>query len=73
LVDELAAKVAALKRDLLEQWESNHSEHCGVPIPPWPNEGECHWKLPESVSSSEAYLYLRGDGEQEGEQKSEQS
>jgi hypothetical protein len=57
---ELAKENLALKRELVRQWEINHGEHCGVLLTEcWPlHAGECHWKLPDSISPSEAYLLL---------------
>jgi hypothetical protein len=36
-----------LTEELLRQWESNHSEHCGSI---YPHEGECHWPKPAVLS-----------------------
>jgi hypothetical protein len=32
---------------LMDQWLSNHAEHCGKRGPPWPHNGMCHWPMPE--------------------------
>jgi hypothetical protein len=35
---------------LMDQWLSNHAEHCGVRGPPWPHAGMCHWPMPEILT-----------------------
>jgi len=72
-MDFLALKVAAcsdhksakrirdLELDLARQWLTNHAEHCGAIVPPWPHQGDCHWLLPAALARltpSEVYLLL---------------
>jgi len=48
-MDSLLRENAALREELMGQWESNHVEHCSRE---WPHpEGKrCHWPLPEVLS-----------------------
>jgi hypothetical protein len=36
-----------LKKELIEQWMSNHAEHCQRN---WPHKGICKWSIPLSLS-----------------------
>lgn len=51
-----------LEEEVMNQWFTNHSEHCGKALgPPWPHQGTCGWPLPAvlaSLSPSEVYLLL---------------
>ena len=53
-LERLRAENAELRRELVAQWEFNHSERCGKvgpdPSRPWVHEGRCHWPLPEVLS-----------------------
>jgi hypothetical protein len=54
-------KIRQLQLELARQWLSNHAEHCGVIVPPWPHRGICNWPMPEELSClghSEVYLLL---------------
>jgi hypothetical protein len=55
-----SAEVRELRLELMRQWLDNHAEHCGVHVPPWPQD--CHWPMPEvlrdRVPTSAAYLLL---------------
>jgi len=53
-VGALAVEVAALKVELVNQWLSNHYEHCGHRLTaPWPHAGDCHWPLPDVLTPDE--------------------
>lgn len=39
-----------LRRELVDQWFTNHAEHCGALIPPWPHRGHCKWPMPEVLA-----------------------
>lgn len=41
---------ARLELDLADQWLSNHYEHCGHEIPPWPHKHLCCWELPPTLA-----------------------
>jgi hypothetical protein len=59
--EQLIKQTLILRKELADQWLTNHSEHCGVSVPPWPHKGDCHWPLPAilaSMSPSEVYLLL---------------
>lgn len=43
-------RIGRLEFDLVDQWLSNHAEHCGHQVPPWPHRGICHWGLPPAVA-----------------------
>ena len=45
-----------LRKELLEQWEYNHSEHCQFK---WPHDGICNWPLPTLIQKEEASEVLR--------------
>lgn len=47
----------ALEKELMDQWFTNHAEHCGK-LPPWPHKGECHWPVPSIVPRDRVYLLL---------------
>jgi hypothetical protein len=56
------SEMRALKIDLIRQWFSNHAEHCGALIPPWPHNGLCKWPLPPTLmaaSTPEIYWLLQ--------------
>jgi hypothetical protein len=47
--------VAALRRELLDQWETNHSEHCGS----WDTPHErCYW-LPPTIIRDASLTEIR--------------
>jgi DNA repair exonuclease SbcCD ATPase subunit len=46
--ETIAAENAALRSELENQWEYNHSEHCANN---WPHEGDCHWPRPAILDS----------------------
>ena len=55
-----ADEVKRLKLDLMDQWITNHAEHCGR-IPHWPHDGRCHWPMPKALADlphGETYLLL---------------
>ena len=59
--DNLVHENLELKKQLMEQWWTNHADHCGAQAIPWPHDGECKWPLPEAFSTaspSEIYLLL---------------
>lgn len=41
--------IERLRADLLDQWESNHWEHCGHDCPDDPPLSGCHWPKPASL------------------------
>jgi hypothetical protein len=45
------ARVERLAGELERQWEYNHSEHCGGPLP---HPGRCHWPRPAVLDESAA-------------------
>jgi hypothetical protein len=45
LIEAAALKEAS--EALMDEWLSNHAEHCGVRGPSWPHDGVCHWPMPE--------------------------
>lgn len=48
-----------LKRELMRQWEYNHSEHCGeILSSPLPHAGRCNWPVPTIIVASADELYL---------------
>lgn len=49
-----AAALKEASEALMDQWLSNHAEHCGVRGPPWPHEGMCHWPMPEILTRLQA-------------------
>jgi len=57
-LERLLQQNRELKKDSVDQWASNHYEHCGVPIPPWPHEGDCQWPIPATLASSEVFNLL---------------
>ena len=50
--DARTREIAELRKELVRQWETNHSEHCGIPIPPWPHDRACKWPMPALVLSA---------------------
>jgi hypothetical protein len=44
---ELLAPIERLRAELWSQWESNHAEHCGKPLP---HDGDCYWPPPDVLS-----------------------
>lgn len=44
-VARLIAENAELRRELEDQWEDNHAEHCSWPVDH--SNGRCHWPRPE--------------------------
>lgn len=48
----LKAENKALREELQTQWESNHFEHCGVPVPPYVHDG-CQWPMPVVLASGD--------------------
>ena len=42
--------VDELVKELLRQWQINHSDHC---TPEWPHDGLCHWPIPSIVTLSQ--------------------
>ena len=61
-IEELVAENVDLREQLMDQWLSNHAEHCGANVPPWPHPGMCHWPMPPALrrhmSASEVYSLL---------------
>jgi hypothetical protein len=54
-------RIRELELELARQWLSNHAEHCGRFIPPWPHHGPCHCELPavlDRLGPSVVYLLL---------------
>jgi hypothetical protein len=47
---EAIAEIERLREELIDQWLSNHAEHCGARVPPWPHPGICHWPMPEVLA-----------------------
>ena len=55
------AEKLELRREVMRQWFTNHAEHCGVVVPPWPHDGDCQWPIPPVILAtlpSEVYLLL---------------
>ncbi len=55
-------EILELRRELMQQWFTNHAEHCGVNLaPPFPHVGDCQWTIPPviaALSPNEVYLLL---------------
>ncbi len=55
-------EILELRREVMRQWFTNHTEHCGVPITsPFPHNGDCQWDIPpvlKWVPPNEVYLLL---------------
>ena len=58
--DETKNETQELKFALMDQWFTNHAEHCGG-IPAWPHQGDCYWPMPSILAKEPnvAYLLLR--------------
>jgi hypothetical protein len=65
-----APEIRALRLELMSQWITNHAEHCGVTVPPWPHRGGCQWPLPSTLSALPSdevrLLFLEVSGESFG-------
>jgi hypothetical protein len=50
--------VAELRKEVLRQWETNHSEYC---TNRWPHDGNCKWPVPETLKLSldDVYAIMR--------------
>lgn len=61
-VQNTTKETLELRRELMQQWFSNHAEHCGVILaPPFPHVGDCQWVIPPviaALSPNEVYLLL---------------
>ena len=61
VTENCASEKLELRREVMRQWFTNHAEHCGAIVPPWPHHGDCQWPIPPVIlatSPSEAYLLL---------------
>jgi len=48
VVSELQKEIRELRKELQEQWEFNHAEHCENN---WPHEGPCQWPKPKIIEN----------------------
>jgi hypothetical protein len=44
--EALEQRVRRLQKELWNQWEYNHSEHCGKQLP---HSGACYWPMPDEL------------------------
>lgn len=54
---EKEEEIKKLRLEVMNQWFTNHAEHCGK-LPAWPHNGRCHWPMPEVLPPTEVYLLL---------------
>jgi hypothetical protein len=47
-----------LKKELINQWCFNHSEHCGYEIYPCSNPDGCQWPVPKIIQPNEVCSLL---------------
>lgn len=55
------SEIEELRQEVVNQWYSNHLEHCGFNVIPWPHHHECCWPLPPVIAAldpNEVYLLL---------------
>jgi hypothetical protein len=54
-MDEKDKEIKELRLELLNQWSSNHWEHCQGE---WPHDGDCSWPVPAIVPDSVVSEFL---------------
>lgn len=59
LSENQLTEILELRREVMRQWFTNHAEHCGAVVPPWPHAGDCQWPIPSVIlANSPSMVYL---------------